>query len=387
MSTGSVELALRSGVEPVLPESTVALRREVRTFLTEARSDGRFEPAVDAWHVGFDPGFSAELGRRGWLGINWPAEHGGQGGSALDRFVVTEELLAAGAPVAAHWVSDRQSGPALLRFGGPRLLELLPAMAAGQLFFALGLSEPDSGSDLASVRTRATPTAGGWRLNGVKIWSSHAQRCHFITVLVRTSGQHGDRHRGLSQLIVPLDTAGVQTRPIRVLDGGHHFNEVVFDDVFVPEDMLLGAEGEGWVQLRAELALERSGPERFMSNHALLEHLAKEVAKYGEPQAEQAFGELVAEFAALRQLSIGVAAAVEGGKSPILLSALVKDLATQFEHRITETVRRVLPAHRRTTGTPFGDLLAAATLFGPGMKFRGGTNEILRGIVAKELGL
>jgi alkylation response protein AidB-like acyl-CoA dehydrogenase len=370
-----------------LPPSTQALRREVRAFLMAARSEGRFEPSVDAWHVGFDPEFSAQLGDRGWLGVNWPREHGGRGGTAFDRYVITEELLAAGAPVAAHWVSDRQSGPALLRFGGDDLKKLLPDMAAGRLYFALGLSEPDSGSDLASVRTKATPAQGGWLLNGVKIWSSHAHRCHYITVLARTSGQHGDRHRGLSQLIVPLDAPGVQTRPIRILDGQHHFNEVLFEDVFVPESMLLGQEGGGWAQLRTELALERSGPERFMSNHALLEHFAKEVAKYGEPQAEQAFGELIAEFAVLRQLSVGVAADVEAGRSPILLSALVKDLATQFEHRMIDVVRRVVPTHRRVQGTSLGDLLATATLYGPGMKFRGGTNEILRGIVAKELGL
>lgn len=368
-------------------ESIRDLRRDVRAFLRAARSEGRFEPTIDAWHVGFDPEFSSALGERGWLGVNWPREHGGRGGTALDRHVITEELLAAGAPVAAHWVSDRQSGPALLRFGGDRLKKLLPAMAAGRLYFALGLSEPDSGSDLASVRTRAESCSDGWRLNGTKIWTSHAHRCHYITVLARTSGRYGDRHRGLSQIIVPLDSPGVRIRPIRLLDGSHHFNEVMFEDVVVPEDMLLGEEGHGWVQLRAELSLERSGPERMMSNHAILEHLAKDVARYGEPQAEQAFGELMAEFLALRKMSIAVAAAVQGGEAPVLSSALVKDLATQFEQQVVDTVRRIVPSRRRTPDTALGRLLSAAVLYAPGMKFRGGTNEILRGIVAKELGL
>lgn len=363
------------------------LRRSVRSFLRSARTEGMFEPSVDAWHVGFDPEFSRALGERGWLGVNWPTEVGGGGRSAIDRHVITEELLAAGAPVAAHWVSDRQSGPALLKYGNDRLRALLPAMAAGEVFFALGLSEPDSGSDLASVRTQGTPCAEGWRINGAKIWTSHAHRCHYITVLLRTSGERGDRHRGLSQIVVPLDAPGVDIRPIRLLDGSHHFNEVIFDDVVVGPEMLLGEEGQGWVQLRAELALERSGPERFMSNHAILELLAEDVARYGEPQAEQAFGELMAEFMTLRAMSFGVAEAVERGESPVLESALVKDLATQFEQQIVSSVRRVVPSRRRSPETALGRMVRSATLYGPGMKFRGGTNEILRGIVAKESGL
>lgn len=374
--------------EADFPESARRLRLEVRAFLSRARADGRYVPSCDAWHVGFDPGFSAELGSRGWLGVSWPKEAGGRGGSALDRFVVTEELLAAGAPVAAHWVSDRQTGPTLLRYGSREQREtLLPEMAAGRLFFALGLSEPGSGSDLASVRTKATRCDGGWVLQGSKIWTSHAHRCQFVMVLARTSGQHGDRHRGLSQLIVDLAAPGVDIRPIRILDGSHHFNEVFFDDVFVPDGMLLGNEGEGWAQLRAELALERSGPERFMSNYPLLEALAREVARHGDPQAEQTFGELMAEFTTLRRLSAGVAAEVDSGRSPTLMSALVKDLGTQFEHKIPDAVRRAVPAHRRTIETDLGRALRDAVLFGPGMKFRGGTNEILREIVAKELGL
>lgn len=364
-----------------------ALRREVREFLSRARAEGRFEPAVDAWHVAFDPSFSEELGSRGWLGVNWPEAHGGGGGTALDRYVVTEELLASGAPVAAHWVSDRQTGPAIIRFGNERLQSLLPEMAAGRLFFALGLSEPDSGSDLASVRTRAERTADGWRITGSKVWTSHAHHCHYIMALVRTSGAHGDRGRGLSQIVVPLDAEGVTVRPIHLLDGSHHFNEVIFEDVHVDADMLLGAEGDGWTQIRAELALERSGPERFMSNHLLLEHLMLDVAKHGEPSAEQAFGELLAELLTLRELSAKVAVSVQRGEDPVLESALVKDLATQFEQRIVDVVRDVVPARRRTRDSALGRHLAAATLFGPGMRFRGGTNEILRGIVAKEMGL
>ncbi len=130
----------------------------------------------------------------------------------------------------------------------------------GECYFSIGMSEPDSGSDLASVRTRAEPVPGGFRVNGTKVWTSGAHRNHYCITLVRTSGQHGDRHKGLSQLLVDLKTPGVTIRPIINLAGRHDWNEVTFSDAFIPEDCLIGNEGDGWLQVTSELAFERSVP-------------------------------------------------------------------------------------------------------------------------------
>jgi acyl-CoA dehydrogenase len=365
-----------------LPVEVEELRADVSSFLQEAIERGAFAPRVDAWLRGFSPAFSRELARRGWVGMTWPTEYGGHERSALERFVVLEELLAAGAPVAAHWIADRQSGPQILRHGTEEARQrILPAIARGECFISIGMSESESGSDLASVRTSATRVTGGWRLNGSKIWTSHAQRSHFITVLCRTDAT-AEKHRGLSVLVVDLSTEGVDVRPIRLLDGEEHFSEVFFSDVFVPESMLLGRENDGWRIVTSELSLERSGPERVLSTYPLLAVLFE----HAPPSAEFEVGELVSELWVLRRLSLAVAAAIADGQDPVAEAAMVKDLGTSFEQRTIEVVRRVLDREPSTrTREPIAAMLAEGILAGPGFTLRGGTTEILRSIVARTL--
>jgi len=149
------------------------LRHEVRSFLAEQVQAGVFVPHVDTWLTRWDRDFTRELARRGWLGMVIPTEYGGQGRTYLERFVLTEELLVVGAPVAAHWIAERQIGPSLLTYGTEEQKQaFLPGISRGEIVFGIGMSEPDSGSDLASVRTRAEQVDGGWRLTGTKIWTS-----------------------------------------------------------------------------------------------------------------------------------------------------------------------------------------------------------------------
>ena len=363
---------------PVLPEGAAALRGTVREFVAGEIASGAFRPRCDSWLAGYEPEFSRRLGARGWLGMTWPKRYGGGERSALERYVVTEELLAAGAPVAAHWIADRQTGPLLLRYGTEEQRErFLPPMTRGELFCCIGMSEPDSGSDLASIRTSARRAEGGWSVSGTKVWTSGAHRGHLILTLVRTAPLGEDRHHGLSQLLIDLKAPGVQVRPIRLLNGEHHFNEVVFNEVHVPDGMLVGKVGEGWSQVVSELAFERSGPERFLSTFPLLQ------AMVAEPGLDRAVvGNLTAQLWALRRLSLGVAAAIQEGRAPAIEAALVKDLGTRFEREVTEQARRLPPARRNAD---FARLLAEAELAGPGFTLRGGTNEILRGIVARGL--
>jgi alkylation response protein AidB-like acyl-CoA dehydrogenase len=374
-------------------EAAERVRAEVREFLAVELAAGGFTARVDAWLSGVDPGFSRRLGERGWLGMTWPRRYGGHERSAMERYAVTEELLAVGAPVAAHWIADRQSGPNLLRYGTERQRrEILPRIAAGECYFVIGMSEPDSGSDLASIRTRAARNgAGDWVVNGAKIWTSNAHLSHYAITLVRTSppgeGPRG-RHRGLSQLLVDLSLPGITVNPIRILDGGHHFNEVVFTDVVVPGDMLLGEEGNGWHQVTAELAFERSGPERFLSTYPLLAEFGRRAAGSGDPAQLATLGRLSARLLALRQLSLRIAAALDRGELPDIAAALVKDVGTTFEGDVIEEIRRVVEVvPSLDSPDPLGRALAEAQLHQPGFTLRGGTNEILKGIVARGLGL
>jgi alkylation response protein AidB-like acyl-CoA dehydrogenase len=375
-----------------LPPRAAALRAEVREFLAQERSAGHWAPRADAWLAGRDEDFSKRLAARGWLGMTIPAEYGGHGASPLDRYVVTEELLAGGAPVAAHWIADRQIGPSLMRFGTrEQRMRFLPGIAAGEVYFAIGMSEPDSGSDLASVHALADRVPGGWELTGTKVWTSGAHRAHAFFVLARSAPRDdAQRHAGLSQFIVDLRAPGVTVRPISLLTGEHHFNEVVLDRVFVPDDMVLGEVGQGWHQVTSELAFERSGPERFLSTFPLLAALVEELSRHSDVDAgtERAVGSLIARLWTLRRMSVWIAGALESGQAPELAAAVVKDLGTRYESEVIDAARllvAIAPDPGAEAG--FARLLADAVLHAPGFTLRGGTNEVLRGIVARGLGL
>lgn len=351
-----------------------ALRAEVREFLASQRAAGSFIPSVDAWLSRWDEAFTAALASRGWLGMTIPKAYGGQGRSFQERFVVTEELLAAGAPVAAHWIADRQIVPSLLKYGTEhQKQEFLPRIARGKCFFGIGMSEPDSGSDLASVRTRANRVGGGWALTGTKVWTSGAHLAHAFIGLARTEPvDPAHRHAGLSQFIVDLRGPGVEIRPIISMSGAHHFNEVILDDAFIPDDMVFGEIGAGWEQVTSELAFERSGPERFLSTFPLL----AAVAGTGDPE----FGRLVARIAGLHQMSSAVAGALERHEPADVAAAVVKVLGTSTEGDIADYADlQADPA--------LAELITLAVDQRPGFTLRGGTNEVLRGVIARGLGL
>lgn len=365
----------------VVPPAAAHLREEVREFLAEQLAAGAFTPSVDAWLTGWDEEFTAALAARGWLGMTVPVEHGGHGRTFVERFVVTEELLAAGAPVAAHWIADRQIVPSLLKYGTEeQKADFLPRIAAGTCFFGIGMSEPDSGSDLAGVRTRATRVDGGWTLSGTKVWTSGAHRAHAFIALARSAPlDAAHRHAGLSQYIVDLRGPGVDIRPIVSMNGHHHFNEVILDDVFVPDAMVLGEIGEGWQQVTSELAFERSGPERFLSTFPLLAASAESA----EQPADGEFGRLVARVAGLHQMSAAVAGALEQHRSADVPAAVVKVLGTTTEGDIAEFAALT---HEFDGDVPDA-MIADALDQRPGFTLRGGTNEVLRGVIARGLGL
>jgi alkylation response protein AidB-like acyl-CoA dehydrogenase len=368
----------------ILPAGYADLRDQVRDFLAGELQAGSFVPRCDSWLTGFDAQFSRRLGERGWIGVTFPKQYGGVGADPFARFVIAEELLAAGAPVAAHWIADRQSGPSILRFGTEEQRQrYLPGIIRGELFFAVGMSEPDAGSDLAAVRTRAERVDGGWLVNGTKVWTSHAHHAHHMLTLVRTSPADATRrHAGLSQFVIDLASPGVRCNPIRLISGAHHFNEVVLDGVFVADDQVLGTAGEGWTQVTHELAYERSGPERILSTFPLLEAARTTLASTTE--GRRLVARLTAELWTLRAMSIAVTAELQAGRTPNVEAATVKDLGTRFERDLVHAVAGALGVEPdpEARGTLPG-ILAGALLQAPGFTLRGGTTEILRGIVAK----
>ncbi|HTQ13578.1 MAG TPA: acyl-CoA dehydrogenase family protein [Rhizomicrobium sp.] len=370
-----------------LPPGAEALRGEVRAFLREWMGETAPARRALSWS-GFNPDFSRALGAKGWIGMTWPRKYGGHERSYVERYVVLEEALAAGAPVSAHWVADRQSGPLLLRFGTEEQREkLLPGMARGETYFCIGMSEPGAGSDLANVRTRARRGNEGWVVNGQKIWTSNAQNAHYMIALVRT-GEDSSRHAGLTQFLIDLKTPGITVRPIVDLVGHSHFNEVFFDDVVVPESMMIGGEGDGWRQVTAELAYERSGPERYLSSLRLFLEFLRAAGDSPSEAERLLIGRFVCELWTLRQMSISVAGQLAAGAQPVVEASIVKDLGTGLEQEIPRAIQGIA-REDMDPALPgaFNDTLSYLLQISMSFSLRGGTREILRGIIARDLGL
>jgi alkylation response protein AidB-like acyl-CoA dehydrogenase len=369
-----------------IPPEAEALRTEVRAFLAEEMPRYPAHVRAGSW-MRLEPAFSRKLASRGWVGMAWSKRYGGHERSFLERYVVLEELLSAGAPVGAHWIADRQSAPTILKFGTEaQKQDIVPRIAKGEAFFCIGMSEPDSGSDLAATRAKAEKTESGWRLNGTKLWTTGAHVAHYMIGLFRTSAE--SKHGGLTQFLIPMTTPGLTVRPIRDLTGDAHFNECSFVDVELPADAVLGGEGQGWAQVTSELAFERSGPERFLSSMRLIVEMIRAIGP--EPDARQAvaIGQLTARLVALRRMSLSVAGMLSRGEDPALEAAVVKDVGAVFEQDIPGIAASLLDAEpSMDEAKTYERVLAELTMLSPSFSLRGGTREILRGIIARGLGL
>ncbi len=371
-----------------IPAEAEALRYEVREFLQNNLGDYPTTARAQSW-MGFDAAFSRKLGAQGWVGMALPEQYGGAAAGPFARYVIIEELLAAGAPVSAHWIADRQSGPLINRFGSEAQRQrYLPPICRGESYFCIGMSEPNSGSDLASIKTSASRNDAGWLLNGQKVWTTNAQHAHFMIALVRTGEKQAARHEGMSQFIVDLRLPGITIRPIRDLAGGEHFNEVFFDNVQLDAEALIGTEGKGWDQVTAELAFERSGPERFLSCIELLKTLISAVGRQPDALQSREIGRLSAKLLTLRNMSLSVTAQLAAGEHPAWAASCVKDLGNLFEQEIPEVAQLLLEAEpRQEGGSEHAQVLAYLTQMAPSFSLRGGTREILRGIIARGMGL
>ncbi|HXW27574.1 MAG TPA: acyl-CoA dehydrogenase family protein [Xanthobacteraceae bacterium] len=374
-----------------LPPECEALRREVRAFIADEVAAGTFDPA----HVGHGEGqsleFSRKVGAKGWIGMTWPKKYGGRERSYLERYVVTEELRVANAPVRLHFVADRQSGPILIKYAPEHVkMDILPRICRGEVCFAIGMSEPGSGSDLFAAKTKATKTDGGWRVNGTKIWTSNAHNADYLIALFRTSPRTKENRRhGLTQFLVDMKTPGIRVNPIYQMNGLHDFNEVVFENAFMPDDHALGEIDGAWKQATSELAYERSGPERFLETLYVLIELVRVLGPEPDLRGAEGVGRLVAQLHTLRRMSVSVAGMLQTGKEPVVEGSIVKDLGTIWEQKLPGRVRELAAfvAPEATNRVTLEEQLAFATTIAPKLTLQGGTTEVLRGIIARGLGL
>lgn len=373
--------------DPVeLPPEALVMRAEVRDFIKEHQHLMGFNKSE------FNRDFSRAMGRRGWIGMTWPKQYGGSERSAFERYVMVEEMLAAGAPLSAHYIADRQSGPNILRFGTEEQKQFFcPKIAAGELTFCIGMSEPNSGSDLASTQTKAVKVDGGYKINGTKLWTSNAHRSDYAILFCKMSGDghdETDRHAGATQFLLDLKTPGIDIRPVINLLGEHHFNEIFLTDVFVPDNRLLGREGNGWNQLTSELAFERSAPDRFLVLFQMLREMVRVAGPTPDRATAAALGKLIAQLVTLRSMSLSIAGMLHEGLQPNNESAVVKDLGTRYEQDIPVVARQLFPTEPELEAIDtYVSMIARSTMNAPRLSIQGGTREILRGIIARGLGL
>ncbi len=381
-------------------EEQEKFRLEVRSFLEEEIRQGSFQPSCDAWIQGLSPEFSKKVAQRGWIGLAWPKEYGGQGRSNVDRFILTEEMLRFGAPAACHWFADRQVGRAIIAYGSAeQKTEILPKILRGEAYIGLGMSEPEAGSDLASLQTKALADGADYVIDGQKMWTSCARVMNYVYLLARTDPE-APKHRGISEFVIPANLPGITIRPVTDITGSEAWGEVFYDSVRVPKSCLIGQKNRGFYQILNQLDFERAGLERLMGNYPLFDAIiqfTKETRRHGKPLSQdtlvrQKLAQLQIEFEIGRLLTYRVAVVIDEGRAPNWEAAMAKVYSTAFEQRLANIAMEILGLYGQlVAGSKWAPILGMAPhsyLASKGYSLQAGTSEILRNIVAtRGLGL
>lgn len=350
-----------------------ALRELARDVATDAVR--RFGRHNDSWINGFSKEFAKELAALGWIGMTWPAEFGGGGRPPIDRLIVAEELISAGAPIAAMWFADRQMGPTLIAYGRPdQQAELLPRILSGDTTWCIGMSEPDAGSDLASLATSARLDGDEWVIDGQKIWTSFAEVADYCYLICRTRTE-GPPHAGISEIVVPMSAPGIEVRPITDMTTNRHFCEVFFTGVRVPASNLVGTEGGAFKQTMRQLEHERGGIDRLVSNHALFRD-ALERADASDPLLRQEIAAIEGAYRIGRILVIREVLK----QAPAGFSAATKCFCTEHEQRVAAFVARVLGPDAL-----LWDQVGRGLAYAPAYTIMGGTSNVMRNILAERV--
>ena len=361
----------------------------MRRFLDEELGD---EPAE---RDGFSPEFSKKLARRGWIGIGWPREYGGGGMGPVEQMIFREEFVGADAPVGYHLTAERQVAPSLLLHGSDeQRSEYIPKILNADISFALGLSEPGAGSDLASVATRAVRDGDDYVVNGQKIWTSLAHRADAIWLVTRTNPD-APKHKGISILLLDLKSPGIQVRPLINTADGHGFNEVFFTDVRVPARNRVGEEDRGWYLLAEHLDFERSGIERIVGTRKLFDETLAYVQSLpanhvARRHARLALAQLAIELDLGRLLAYRVAWMQSQGLVPNYEASISKMFGTEWQQRMSRTALAIvgLEGAAARDSSSFARRVQRQYLSSVSATIGGGTSEIQRNIIAtRGLGL
>ncbi len=329
----------------------------------------------DSWINGYSKEFARLLAREGFIGMGWPPEHGGRGRPPIERLIVAEEMISAGAPIASMWFADRQFGPTIIAYGSEdQKAKYLPQILTGDSTWCIGMSEPEAGSDLAALRTSAKRDGDEWIINGQKIWTSFGAVADYCYLICRTDSA-GPPHAGISEIIVPMDTAGIEIRPITDMTTNRHFCEVYFTDVRVPTENLVGIEGDAFKQTMVQLIHERGGIDRLVSNRAMFNHAAS-VADTTDPLVRQELARLETEYRLGRLLVYREVL----GQAPANFSAATKVFCTEHETRVADFATRTLGAEMMLFTEWTNGMLYA-----PGYTIMGGTSNVMRNILGERV--
>jgi alkylation response protein AidB-like acyl-CoA dehydrogenase len=374
------------------------LRAEVRAWL-QANLPWEYgtglPPMFDdlAEEVSFLRDWQARLAAAGWVGVTWPVEYGGRGLGPAENFVVQEELARARAPELVGRIGINLAGPTLLEHGTPeQKLRFLPPILRADALWCQLFSEPDAGSDLGSVRTRATEIEGGWSLEGTKVWTSYAQFADWGICLART-GTTEEGNRGLSFFVVDMHDPGVDVRPLRQLTGESEFNEVVLDGVFVPTDQLIGAVGQGWRVAGSTLSRERGvNPRQLVIHLQHLDELLRTAAGNGafdDPRLARKLAQSYVEVRLFQLLNWRSLSKLERGLEPGPEGSVLKLYWSEMSKRLHATALGVLgeasPLWRGAEDNPGDGSWQRSWLYYQASSIFAGTNEIQRTVIGERV--
>lgn len=389
--------------EYAIPEEAQKFRAEVRAWLDEHWNAERraAHEALPATQRLWDPEFSRELGAQGWIALSWPEKFGGQARSPMEQWVFAEEMRRAGAPLRFHGVASGVVAGALMSFGSPSQQEhWLPLIREGKVSFCLGYSEPGSGSDLASLRTRAERDGDAWVINGQKIWTTFAEEADYMWLAARTDPEAAKPHAGISVFIVPMDSTGMTLQPSMAMYGKKFCNEF-FDNLRVTDEALVGEVNGGWNVITGALADERISMGGFVID---AQYLFERITEYVEsvqvkgsalaqdPVVRDRIAVLAAEIEMARQLSRNAIRQIEQGMPGVVEAAMSKSFTAELIQRLSETALDLLGTAALLSKNSNGAILSGGVEYALRESIMlvvgGGTNEIQRTLIAQRgLGL
>jgi alkylation response protein AidB-like acyl-CoA dehydrogenase len=373
-----------------LGESAAALRNRLRDLISMHIAEdylGAF--TSDPADLDVAQRFCKTLADEGLLTLAWPTEYGGGGGSVWDQTVVREEMWAHHEPRGAQYMGLNWVGPAIMAFGTDAQKEQhLSAIAAGDVIWCQGFSEPEAGSDLASLRTRAVEDGDGYRITGQKIWTSYAGMAQWCVLAARVGP--GERHEGITMFLVPMDTPGITVRPIRSMLGPHHLNEVFFDEVWAGSDAVLGGIGEGWAVIRKALAHERVGIARYARCERLLSALGKELAPHWDDlpaSLHTQWARALVQVRVARLLAYRTVHAQATGEFPDVVASSARIAVTQCDQAVAEVLFQAVEHEAVEAGAraPLHGAVEDHWRYAQAATVASGTIEVQRMIVSKAL--